>query len=48
MCRDCYSEWAIYENYDYEEEFCHGCGEFKEITMENPLCYKCYKKEMIY
>ena len=45
MCWDCFTEWEIYENYDYLEVHCHRCGEFTETTVEKPLCYPCFKAE---
>lgn len=41
-CSDCYSVWAQFENYDYQENVCHCCGEYEETTMNKPQCYKCY------
>jgi ribosomal protein S14 len=44
LCRDCYTEWAEYENEDYEENFCHHCGKEKDVTFAKPVCYNCYKQ----
>ena len=43
-CDDCYSEWAIYGNYDYEEGYCHTCGKPEPTTRDKPQCYPCYMK----
>lgn len=42
LCRDCYDEWAEWENPDYEEKFCHTCGKPTPTTIEKPLCHHCY------
>ncbi|MBK6524875.1 MAG: hypothetical protein IPG07_04525 [Crocinitomicaceae bacterium] len=43
-CLNCFSVWSQYENPEYEESVCHGCGEFEVTSMEKPLCYDCYKQ----
>lgn len=43
-CWDCFSIWSQFENPQYEENVCHGCGEFETTSMEKPLCYDCYKE----
>ncbi len=43
-CWDCFTTWSQFENYDYEENVCHSCGEFSGSTMAKPVCYNCYKK----
>ena len=43
-CYECYSTWAQYENPDYQENVCHGCGQFESTSMGRPLCYTCYKR----
>lgn len=43
-CWDCFSTWAQFENYEYQENVCHACGEFQSSTMNKPLCYDCYKE----
>lgn len=42
-CYDCFSTWAQFENPEYQETFCHSCGEFETTTMIKPLCYDCFK-----
>jgi len=45
-CPGCYRIWKKYENPEYEEEHCHGCGKPGEATtMDRPLCYSCYRKQ---
>ena len=43
-CTDCYSIWRLYENEDYEELYCHICGNEHTTTMIKPLCTACYRK----
>lgn len=43
-CLDCYKIWAIYENPNYEENFCHECGKKYSATFIFPLCNECYYK----
>ena len=44
LCRECYDEWAEYENPDYEEECCHKCGRDWSTTIERSLCIHCWRK----
>ena len=41
-CYDCYSEWADYQNDEYEDNFCHACGDDEDSSMKYPLCDSCY------
>lgn len=41
-CAEHYASWAQYQNDEYEEKFCHICGESEEATMKRPLCRDCY------
>lgn len=41
-CSDCFTVWAQYENYDYQENICHRCGEYEPTTMAKPQCYECF------
>lgn len=41
-CSDCFSIWAQFENYDYQENVCHRCGEYELTTMAKPQCYNCF------
>jgi phosphatidylserine/phosphatidylglycerophosphate/cardiolipin synthase-like enzyme len=42
-CKDCYNVWKIYNNVDYQEQFCHICGIGEKTTIIKPTCYDCYK-----
>lgn len=44
FCRDCYEEWAQWENEDYEESYCHQCGKERATSFAKPLCRSCYSK----
>lgn len=49
FCAGCYSTWAQFENIDYPENVCHGCGEYEATSMAKPQCYSCYvKSEKVY
>ncbi len=43
-CWDDFQKWAEYENADYEDSYCHGCGKEFPATMNKPLCRSCYRK----
>jgi len=43
-CRDCFSEWVVWENPDYEESYCHTCGKPTPTSMAKPECYSCYSE----
>lgn len=43
-CRDCFAEWAEWENEDYEDEYCHACGDGYPATMARPLCRGCFRQ----
>jgi phosphatidylserine/phosphatidylglycerophosphate/cardiolipin synthase-like enzyme len=43
-CWNDFQKWAEYENADYEDSFCHGCGDDFPATMNKPLCRSCYRK----
>jgi len=43
-CDKCFVTWKRYNNPDYKEMVCHGCGnEHKETSMNIPQCSDCYK-----
>lgn len=42
-CSNCYAIWAQYENPEYEENFCHSCGDENYSSLVKPVCYSCYK-----
>ena len=49
LCNECFREWANWENYDYEERFCHICrtdfsNSFGATSYNNPVCSDCRKK----
>lgn len=39
-----YQVWAKYENPNFTENFCHGCGKKHPASMAYPLCRICYKE----
>ena len=43
-CPDCYEVWVKWEDPNYEENFCHICGENATASMAKPLCRLCYDK----
>lgn len=45
-CRSCFTKWAEWENPDYEEFYCHECGETESTTMLKPRCYACYSRSV--
>ena len=42
LCEDCYREWSRWGNEDYEEKYCHLCGEPRPTSYARPLCRSCY------
>ncbi len=44
-CYSCFKIWKRFENKEYEEKYCHVCGEENKSTMLKPACYPCYKKQ---
>lgn len=43
-CIDCYKSWKKYENFAYQEKYCHLCGKDNASTMNKPVCFDCYKE----
>lgn len=43
-CKDCFNIWIQFQNYDYQEQYCHICGSPGPSSMNKPLCYSCYNK----
>jgi hypothetical protein len=43
-CKTCYSVWAQFENPFYQENVCHGCGQFEAASLDKPLCYTCFRE----
>ncbi|XOV69280.1 MAG: phospholipase D family protein [Fluviicola sp.] len=41
-CWECFGTWSQFENPEYEENVCHGCGEFEATSMNKPVCYSCF------
>jgi hypothetical protein len=41
-CPSCYTVWAQFGNFDYQENVCHRCGEYESTTMAKPQCYSCF------
>ena len=45
-CAEHYRSWARYRNDEYEESFCHGCGDDHPVTMAKPQCRDCYRANL--
>lgn len=43
-CQTCYNSWSYWNNYNFEENVCHTCGDNTRATMGKPQCYSCYMK----
>lgn len=43
-CPNCYKTWRKWEDPDWEEKYCHSCGEKWITTIEYPLCIGCWRK----
>ncbi|GGD26514.1 phospholipase D-like domain-containing protein [Flavobacterium orientale] len=43
-CKTCFYIWSEWENYNYVEVGCHGCGKPEATTFMKPECYSCFKK----
>jgi len=43
-CVECYKSWKKYENYTYQEKWCHICGKDNVSTIKKPVCIDCYKQ----
>ena len=43
-CKPCFRSWNIYKNEEYEESYCHICGEEHKTTKSKPACRTCYRK----
>lgn len=41
FCPNCYRIWAKFGDWDYQENYCHNCGESAETSRRNPLCTNC-------
>lgn len=40
-CSICFTSWAHYQNTEFKETVCHGCGEYGSSSMSNPICNDC-------
>lgn len=43
-CPSCYRIWAKYKDDEFEEKFCHLCGQPASTSRSKPLCSSCYKR----
>ena len=41
LCDGCFTSWNRYKNKDYEEHYCHKCGEGCSTTFREPICEDC-------
>lgn len=41
LCDGCFTSWNRYKNKDYEERYCHKCGEECSTTFREPICEDC-------
>lgn len=44
-CNDCYWTWSAFENYEYEEKYCHVCGANSSTSKARPLCNDCFRND---
>ena len=44
LCNECFFVWDRYKNPDYEEDFCHCCGNMGYTSKSQPECYPCYSE----
>jgi hypothetical protein len=42
FCKECFYIWDQYGDPDYEEDFCHSCGQLDDTSKNHPECYSCY------
>ena len=42
-CDRHFVEWNKYGNADYQDTYCHICGDFRTTTLRKPLCPGCYR-----
>ena len=42
-CNRCFAEWNKYGNADFQDSYCHICGDFHTTTLRKPLCLGCYR-----
>ncbi len=46
FCTDDFMVWNVYQNFEYEESYCHDCGKPSQTSMGKPLCYECFCKRV--
>lgn len=46
FCLECFGVWAGWENWDFEEQCCHVCGDDAETSRRKPLCQQCFRRAM--
>jgi NMD protein affecting ribosome stability and mRNA decay len=44
LCSACYESWNKYKNRNYQERFCHSCGEEEKTSVEHPFCKSCVRQ----
>lgn len=45
LCDTCFSVWVQWGNDDFEEKYCHRCGQQSRSSRARPLCYECFRVE---
>lgn len=43
-CNDCFRDYSWFNNPEYEEKFCHYCGNKEKTSMYKPMEYDCFLK----
>lgn len=43
FCYGCFKKWRKWENPEYEEDYCHTCGEKHATSKERPQCKSCWR-----
>ena len=41
LCPNCLKNWNYYKNANYQEKFCHECGDKAKTSMAEPICDSC-------
>ena len=44
FCAKDWRSWNRFKNDDYQEKFCHFCGQASETSKAKPLCLACFRK----
>ena len=42
LCYSCFQVWAEWQNPDFEENQCHGCGRRVRVSKRNAMCGTCW------